>query len=128
MAQPFATFSDRAHIDLNHAPQVLYESNKLIPFLLIAQVCTGDQLTSLTDKRIDQILQHNQIVFARTSPAQKLQIVQVTQTKITNRWRTVLIFCLRFCVLFWGFLGFSFSLGFCFEPGSSRLSRPGNRK
>jgi sodium/potassium-transporting ATPase subunit alpha len=45
----------------------------------LAQVCTGDQLTSLTDKRIDQILQHNQIVFARTSPAQKLQIVQAVQ-------------------------------------------------
>ena len=44
-----------------------------------AQVVTGDALTSLSDADIDRVLKHQQIVFARTSPAQKLQIVEAVQ-------------------------------------------------
>jgi len=44
-----------------------------------AQVVTGDALNDLSDADIDRVLQHQQIVFARTSPAQKLQIVQAVQ-------------------------------------------------
>lgn len=44
-----------------------------------AQVVNGEQLSSMTDDDIDAVLAHDQIVFARTSPQQKLQIVKGCQ-------------------------------------------------
>lgn len=45
------------------------------------QVVTGMELRDMTDEQLDKVLDHKQIVFARTSPQQKLQIVQGCQRK-----------------------------------------------
>lgn len=46
-----------------------------------AFVCTGAMLESMSDKDLDDILDFDQLVFARTSPEQKLIIVQGLQRK-----------------------------------------------
>eukprot|EP00808_Paulinella_micropora_P003061 g82786.t1 len=46
-----------------------------------AMVITGTQLSTLSDTELDDYLDFDQIVFARTSPAQKLQIVEALQNK-----------------------------------------------
>lgn len=46
-----------------------------------AVVITGAMLKTLTPKRLDYFLDFKEVVFARTSPAQKLQIVQGLQNK-----------------------------------------------
>ncbi|EGD75712.1 sodium/potassium-transporting ATPase subunit alpha-B [Salpingoeca rosetta] len=46
-----------------------------------AQVVTGSELRDMSEKDLDRVLQHEQIVFARTSPEQKLQIVQGCQRR-----------------------------------------------
>eukprot|EP00051_Salpingoeca_urceolata_P026987 m.479568 g.479568 ORF g.479568 m.479568 type:complete len:1130 (-) comp21507_c0_seq1:294-3683(-) len=46
-----------------------------------AQVVTGQQLKDLDEDALDAVLDHEQVVFARTSPQQKLQIVQGCQRK-----------------------------------------------
>jgi sodium/potassium-transporting ATPase subunit alpha len=48
---------------------------------IIAVVITGAQLLELTDEELDYYLDFDQMVFARTSPAQKLRIVQALQNK-----------------------------------------------
>jgi len=50
-----------------------------------AQVCTGARLLELSDTELDHLLDSKEIVFARTSPAQKLRIVQALQNKKLNR-------------------------------------------
>lgn len=40
-------------------------------------VINGDKLRDMTDMELDIALTHDEIVFARTSPAQKLRIVEV---------------------------------------------------
>jgi len=50
---------------------------------LKACVITGAQLSDMSDEELDYFLDFEQIVFARTSPAQKLQIVQGLQAKTT---------------------------------------------
>jgi len=44
-----------------------------------AQVCKGGDLDGYTEEQLDLILDHDELVFARTSPAQKLRIVQGCQ-------------------------------------------------
>lgn len=44
-----------------------------------AQVVSGSQLRNFTDEELDKVLAKKQVVFARTSPQQKLQIVQGCQ-------------------------------------------------
>eukprot|EP00050_Salpingoeca_kvevrii_P005855 m.286007 g.286007 ORF g.286007 m.286007 type:complete len:1103 (+) comp11497_c0_seq1:103-3411(+) len=46
-----------------------------------AQVVTGAQLRDMTPEQLDAVLAHEQVVFARTSPQQKLQIVQGCQRR-----------------------------------------------
>jgi sodium/potassium-transporting ATPase subunit alpha len=46
-----------------------------------AQVVTGTQLKDMEDEDIDRVLRHEQVVFARTSPQQKLRIVQGCQRR-----------------------------------------------
>jgi len=46
-----------------------------------AQVCTGAELAQMTDDEVDHLLDSKEIVFARTSPAQKLRIVRALQDK-----------------------------------------------
>ena len=46
-----------------------------------AQVVTGSELREMTPAELDNVLKHEQIVFARTSPEQKLQIVQGCQRR-----------------------------------------------
>jgi sodium/potassium-transporting ATPase subunit alpha len=46
-----------------------------------AAVCTGAKLLGMSDEEIDHLLDKKEIVFARTSPAQKLRIVQALQNK-----------------------------------------------
>lgn len=46
-----------------------------------AIVITGKELSTLTDQQLDNYLDYDQIVFARTSPAQKLKIVEGLQKK-----------------------------------------------
>jgi sodium/potassium-transporting ATPase subunit alpha len=46
-----------------------------------AIVVTGIELASMNEKKLDQVLDFDQIVFARTSPKQKLIIVQGLQNK-----------------------------------------------
>jgi len=48
---------------------------------ITAYVCTGAMLETMSDKDLDDILDFKQIVFARTSPEQKLIIVQGLQRK-----------------------------------------------
>jgi len=48
-----------------------------------AVVITGGQLLDISDEDLDYFLDFEQIVFARTSPAQKLRIVQALQNKTT---------------------------------------------
>jgi sodium/potassium-transporting ATPase subunit alpha len=48
---------------------------------IMAVVVNGSQLEKLTEKQLDDILDYDQIVFARTSPQQKLIIVQGLQKK-----------------------------------------------
>jgi magnesium-transporting ATPase (P-type) len=60
-----------------------------------AQVVAGDQIEELMSRPdgkewIDRVLQHKQIVFARTSPQQKLQIVQSCQRDAVNPLKTPL--------------------------------------
>lgn len=50
-----------------------------------AMVITGTQLAELSDEELDDYLDFDQIVFARTNPAQKLQIVQGLQKKQFKR-------------------------------------------
>merc|ERR1712166_1352677 len=50
---------------------------------LKACVITGAQLSDMSDEELDYFLDFEQIVFARTSPSQKLQIVQGLQAKTT---------------------------------------------
>jgi sodium/potassium-transporting ATPase subunit alpha len=50
-----------------------------------AMVVTGEQLTMMTDEDLDEVLDYDQVVFARTSPAQKLTIVQGLQRKKLQR-------------------------------------------
>jgi magnesium-transporting ATPase (P-type) len=44
-----------------------------------AQVIKGDDLAVMDAKQLDEVLDFPEIVFARTSPAQKLTIVQGLQ-------------------------------------------------
>jgi sodium/potassium-transporting ATPase subunit alpha len=44
-----------------------------------AQVVNGETLKTYSDEDLARVLKHNEIVFARTSPQQKLQIVQGCQ-------------------------------------------------
>jgi sodium/potassium-transporting ATPase subunit alpha len=58
-----------------------------------AQVVAGDQIEELMSRPdgaawIDRVLQHKQIVFARTSPQQKLQIVQACQREPVDATKT----------------------------------------
>jgi len=46
-----------------------------------AQVVTGAQLKDMSDEGLQKVLLHEQVVFARTSPQQKLRIVQGCQTR-----------------------------------------------
>eukprot|EP00730_Choanoeca_flexa_P001989 TRINITY_DN10871_c0_g1_i1.p1 TRINITY_DN10871_c0_g1~~TRINITY_DN10871_c0_g1_i1.p1 ORF type:complete len:1130 (+),score=306.97 TRINITY_DN10871_c0_g1_i1:51-3440(+) len=46
-----------------------------------AQVVTGAQLKDMSDEALQKVLHHEQVVFARTSPQQKLRIVQGCQTR-----------------------------------------------
>jgi sodium/potassium-transporting ATPase subunit alpha len=46
-----------------------------------AIVVTGAELLTLSDEQLDYVLDYDQIVFARTSPEQKLRIVQGLQNK-----------------------------------------------
>lgn len=46
-----------------------------------AVVCTGAQLAQMTDNEVDHLLDAKELVFARTSPAQKLRIVHALQNK-----------------------------------------------
>jgi sodium/potassium-transporting ATPase subunit alpha len=46
-----------------------------------AVVVTGDELKVMSDQDLDRILDYDQIVFARTSPTQKLIIVEGLQNK-----------------------------------------------
>lgn len=46
-----------------------------------ATVVTGAELSEMSDEKLDSVLDYDQIVFARTSPAQKLQIVKGLQDK-----------------------------------------------
>lgn len=49
-------------------------------FQVKAIVVTGDELREMNDNQLDEILRHhNEIVFARTTPTQKLQIVEGCQ-------------------------------------------------
>eukprot|EP00457_Paulinella_chromatophora_P000842 gb/GEZN01000842.1/.p1 GENE.gb/GEZN01000842.1/~~gb/GEZN01000842.1/.p1 ORF type:complete len:1094 (+),score=168.27 gb/GEZN01000842.1/:116-3283(+) len=48
---------------------------------IVAMVITGMDLLNLSDAELDDYLDFEQIVFARTSPAQKLQIVEALQKK-----------------------------------------------
>jgi len=49
--------------------------------LIKAVVVTGSMLEQMTPKQLDEVLDFDQIVFARTSPKQKLIIVQGLQSK-----------------------------------------------
>jgi sodium/potassium-transporting ATPase subunit alpha len=44
-----------------------------------AIVITGDQLDGLSDKQWDDIFEKEEIIFARTSPKNKLEIVRRAQ-------------------------------------------------
>ena len=48
-------------------------------FISKAIVINGEQLTYIDEDELDIILQHDQLVFARTSPEQKLRIVNGCQ-------------------------------------------------
>jgi sodium/potassium-transporting ATPase subunit alpha len=48
-------------------------------FVAKAMVINGEQLETITEDELDVILQHDQLVFARTSPEQKLRIVNGCQ-------------------------------------------------
>jgi sodium/potassium-transporting ATPase subunit alpha len=50
-----------------------------------AKVVTGAQLLEMTDTELDEVLDYEQVVFARTSPKQKLIIVQGLQNKRYQR-------------------------------------------
>ena len=47
-----------------------------------AIVVTGDQLRQLSETELDQILKFREIVFSRTSPQQKLSIVEAVQVQL----------------------------------------------
>ena len=49
-----------------------------------AIVVTGDQLRQLSETELDQILKFREIVFSRTSPQQKLTIVEAVQVKLCS--------------------------------------------
>lgn len=54
-----------------------------------ALVIKGTLLSELSDEELKDYLEFDQIVFARTSPAQKLQIVEALQTKKTYKGKKV---------------------------------------
>jgi len=45
------------------------------------RVIVGEQLQSMSDEQLSKLLDHRELVFARTSPMQKLQIVKALQKK-----------------------------------------------
>ena len=51
------------------------------PMEASAVVVEGSELDALTDEDWDRILAHREVVFARTSPRQKLQIVEANQRR-----------------------------------------------
>jgi len=52
-----------------------------------ARVITGVQLMSMSDDELDKLLDYEQLVFARTSPANKLTIVKALQDKKFKRYK-----------------------------------------
>ncbi len=54
---------------------------------ITAIVVTGGELEGFSEEKLDQILDYDDIVFARTSPQQKLFIVQGLQNKTIKRSR-----------------------------------------
>jgi len=50
--------------------------------VMVSQVVTGSQLAEMDDDRLQWVLDFDQIVFARTSPMQKLRIVKGLQVRI----------------------------------------------
>lgn len=59
----------------------LFSQNQKRQFLNESIVMTGNDLASLSRIQWDYVLSHKEIVFARTTPQQKLQIVQEAQRR-----------------------------------------------
>jgi len=52
-----------------------------------ARVVRGVELMKMSDEELDHLLDYEQLVFARTSPANKLTIVKGLQDKKLKRWK-----------------------------------------
>ncbi|MFP4111709.1 MAG: cation-translocating P-type ATPase [Candidatus Woesearchaeota archaeon] len=52
----------------------------IIPYEGKANIVTGEQLSKMSEKRLKDYLKKENLIFARTSPAQKLQIVKALQS------------------------------------------------
>lgn len=73
------------HQSLHQAPHVL--TTLTLPRDAKACVIHGTDLKDFTSEQIDEILQnHTEIVFARTSPQQKLIIVEGCQRQVGWGW------------------------------------------
>jgi sodium/potassium-transporting ATPase subunit alpha len=57
-----------------------------------AIVITGDQLDGLSDKQWDDIFEKEEIIFARTSPKNKLEIVRRAQRYVIRAHSSSLSF------------------------------------
>ena len=67
-------------MDTDISKIVLCVNLQLFLSLFLAAVINGDQLREMSEEDIDEVLQHHpEIVFARTSPEQKLRIVEGCQ-------------------------------------------------
>lgn len=58
---------------------------------IVARVVTGAQLLDMDDKMLDDVLDFDELVFARTSPQQKLIIVRGLQV--------MTLLCLSYCLV-----------------------------